>query len=361
MLSPKSQLGKRCGNFPLASLPARENPSCLADMEYESFDEFREMIAQEYFEPDGSLFHDEQRLVEIFEAFGNRFGSLMMREVLTKSKFFKAGKIIKSKALQLAALNADKKTAFRFCPIAHRNISLVIEVLTAKFDQFRFMTTLENPTIALAIAETFPFKTPWWLSISLSSHLPTSSHKIIDVSGFDTNALGTMVCTWLSAPDRVYRHRPGMEAPTEFESVSDSIVSCALAILHVRTHDFGKPLSTEHQIDELLGMRYRKAVEIQSWANKMHVTSTGVDMALPLYEKKVPYTVETARAALQRGKDRDWQHRFQYRYGLVKRRGDSVLAMIAQREDLRIIVLPIVIRFILDPMPPRFKPRGKRV
>ena len=313
------------------------------------------MIAQEYYKPDGSLFHDENRLVEILDAFGNRMGPLMMREVLSKSRFVHAGSVIKSKAVQLAALRADKRTAFRFCPIAHKNIQLVIEVLSEKFDLFRHMTSLGNPEVALAIAQAFPYKTPWWLSISLSSHLPTSTHRVIDVAGFETQALGTMVCTWLSAPERVYKHRIGMAAPSEFESVSNAIVSCALAILHVRCSDFGRQLHTQHQIYELLGMRYRKAAEITSWANKMQVLSRGVDMELPLYEKNIRYTVKASAAASD-----EWRRRFMYRYQLVKRRGDTILTMIAQREDLCLIVLPIVIRYILEPTAPRFKPRGKR-
>jgi hypothetical protein len=118
------------------------------------------------------------------------------------------------------------------------------------------------------------------------------------------------------------------------------------------------PLNTEHQIRELIGMRYRKAVEIQSWANKMRVVSADVNMALPLYEKMICYTVDAANAALQSG---DWGRRFHYHYALVKRRGDTIISKIAQREDLCLIVLPIIIGYILDPMPPRFKPRGRRV
>ena len=356
MLSPRSHMGKRYGTFPAARLAAREDASCIADRAYESFEEFRDMIAQEYYKPDGSLFHDEKRLVEIFNAFGNRMGPLMMREVLSKSKFMQSGGVIRNKAVQLAALKADKRTAFRFCPIAHNNIQTVIEVLGEKFDLFRHMTSLGNPAVALAIAEAFPFKTPWWLSISLSSHGVTSTHRVIDVAAFETHALGTMVCTWLSAPDRVYKHRVG--APSEFQSVSSSIVSCALAILHVRSSDFGRQLHTKDQIDELLGMRYRKAIEITSWANKMQVLSTGVDMELPLYEKKIRYTVEACRAAFIVD---DWGRRFHYHYRLVKRRGDTMLSRIAQREDLCLIVLPIVVRYILEPAAPRFKPRGKRV
>ena len=361
MLSPRSHFGKRAGRFPLAELAARKNPTCPADKGFRSFDEFRDMLVDHYNNPNGSLFNDESRLVEIFEAFGNRMGLLMMREVLSKSTFVKAGNILKSKAVQLAALKADRNTAFRFCPIAHVNIELVLEILSFRFDQFRYMTSLKIPAVALAIAEAFPYKTPWWLSISLSSHLPTTTHKVIDVSGFENNALGSMVCTWLSAPDRVYRHRVGMEAPREFESVSDSIVKCALAILHVRLHDFHMPLNTEHQIRELIGMRYRKAVEIQSWANKMRVVSADVDMALPLYEKMICYTVDAANAALQSGIKGEWGRRFHYHYGLIKRRGDTIISKIAQREDLCLIVLPIIIGYILDPMPPRFKPRGRRV
>ncbi len=330
-------------------------------MGYESFHDFRELIVEHYDKPDGSLFHDESRLVEIFDAFGNRMGPLMMREVLSKSIFVQAGNMIKSQAVQLAALKADKKIAFRFCPIAHNNIELVLEILSAKFDQFRHMTSLRIPAVALAITQAFPYKTPWWLSISRSSHLPTTTHKVIDVSGFDNNALGAMVCIWLSAPDRVYRHQVGMEAPREFESISNSIVRCALAILHVRLHDFHMPLNTEHQIHELLGMRYRKAVEIQSWANKMQVVSANVNMELPLYERSIGYTVDDAKAALKSGIHGEWGRRFHYHYSLEKRRGDKIISMIAQREDLCLIVLPIVIRYILDPTPPRFKPRGKRV
>ena len=90
----------------------------------------------------------------------------------------------------------------------------------------------------------------------------------------------------------------------------------------------------------------------------MQVLSTGVDMELPLYEKKIRYTVEACRAAFIVD---DWGRRFHYHYRLVKRRGDTMLSRIAQREDLCLIVLPIVVRYILEPAAPRFKPRGKRV
>ena len=321
--------------FPGATLPQ--------DVAYESYAAFQNMIIRRYQNLDEVLFTKMDRLAYIIKRYGPYMGSSMMEEVLRKSSFFLKANIT-SKPIEDAAMAADPSAAFRFCPLAKANPSIFIPMLFLRFSVVRHMN-IADAAVSMDIAHMFPYKLAWMLSISLDD-IGNSGEKI-HVSKLNTNALAYMVCVWLDSPECVYQYKHGMRQTTNIENtVSSLIVLNSLTVLKGLTYRQGK-------IHELLGMRYRLGVEVRSWANKLQVVASGTDMDMPLYEKFITYTVDASKAALD--------CKLHYGTPLDGRRGDSMLNRIAEREDLCVTVLPLIVHFMLWPIPPRFKPAGELV
>jgi len=323
--------------------------------------------------PDQSLITKKSSMQYILEQHGGKMSTGMLCQVLKKSTFLSPEGFIIGEGLQKIAMNANRYSAFRFCPIAQNDREMRNKLLEKRFSCIYDLCKPVLWAASAEIARTYPIQLTWCLDIAVSSHV-LERHWADGFLGIDmlsAFAVDALVRFWLCNPDKVYEHStmvtPPRVTPTgDIIGVSDKIVRNGLRRLRAVLRDTalsrelssGDRLEIRHEVGELLGTRVYLGAEIRSWCNKLAVLSVNGDSinGLPLVDgSAVPlvYTVEMARASFERGATAiamSTERR--------PRRGDTILRMLhdAKRADLCTTVIPLIAQYVLTPTPRRFRP-----
>ena len=349
------------------------------DTRYSGLREFKKALIARYDFPDMSLITKKENLQYMLQQYSSKMTTGEVCLMLKKSTFFSPEGFIIGEGLQKIAMNANRRSAFRFCPISQNDSSIRSRMLK---ESFLHIYDLCEPVLRSAsaeIAREYPLMLPWFTDISITSLLGFrhGNDRCLCIDQISATAVSVMVRYWLSHPEMVYEYTLGVAPPrvnnqpgSSFVGVSDRIVRNGLRNLCMLLRDraLSPELSTMErqeiraEVADLLGCRDWLAAYIRSWCNKLAVLSMGGGggdsrRGIPLVDcskaRALVYTADMARACF------DEAPRLLFLNKTAPRRGDTVLRLMhdARREDLCVTVIPLIAQYILTPTPTRFAPR----